>query len=404
MEKLTKALVEIQTNFGKKSDILTREYGESNLLDIWNSQIPTFTQASAEEWDNILNALQIVLRLNFPNSNSFNAVTSKFRKPIKKANFIAPYRQSLIILGRSKEEAIQQKEKYKASVLKKNEERAKLPVVYIDDILEKIPILIASDNIYENAIGVMLATQTRSIEVFFCATFNLNQDTSLITISGLAKSSDSSKTVTKKVVGCSGLDIINCISKIRLKFSDRENSSMPVGCGDEQLKSFINTHLNEAFRKHIHLEMTAHKSRYIGAHISYMLFAKQTDIPEIVYIQKILAHQSPESTLSYLSINVKYKQEVIDSAPEHIRKIIYQLQNKVLELSQKNTPCDLSPFRNSGARNISAEDKIKKCLDAIRLVKQSGVKMTQIQMREHLGYSSNLVSKAYEIARQEGIL
>ena len=412
MEKLTNALTEINQNFGKKAEILRREYSRTNLLDIWTMEVPSMLGKEVEEWVVLLDILQVVLKLNFPNENSFNATVSKFRKPLRASGVDAIYKKSLIHLGRSQKESVAQKKKYKDSVTERNENRGSFPVIYVEDVIEKITALIESEDIYENAVAVMLATQSRAVELFKVSEYSIFEDLDHIKITGLAKGSPDA-VITKKLVGLNSYQVIKGINKIRSLFDFKILSN-------EDVLSVTNASLNKAFKAHIHplfsgqdeeylKGVTCHKTRYIGAYVSYLLYGKPTNIPEVVYTRSILGHVSADSTLSYLGINVQFKTDAIKDAPEHIKKIIEELQNEIKEVKANAVrppvqgTVDLAPYKNK-YNKATKDEKIENGLQAMRALKAASVKMTQHQLRDQLKYSGSLMTIIYQKAREEGII
>lgn len=408
MERLTKVLNSVSTEtikaeiYGKiiKNSIslnkaLKKEYpafskdkasSKALLLKIWNFTIAQTTQAKiSATWLKLFKSLDRILKTLFQNENTLEIVCTEFRKNIKLkfGNSSEIYKQSIYNLGVSQERSQQRKQEYVAKVKERNNERGKLQLINADDIIAIIEKLKNSTDPYEKSLAVLLATGSRSVELFKISEYSIVEgNENRIIVRKIAKDRKQTDVIIKRpLVGLTNLEVVKLVDEIRneLKLDNLTN---------QKITSRTNTPLNKAFAEWIQplitgFKISSHKTRYIYAQIAYILYGKPAKIPEESYINEILAHASANSTKSYLGINIQFKDRV---KPPPIKDI------------------ELDQFSNSHRRTMNAEKKIQAVIEALKALKEKNIKLTQRELRAQLNYGGNIMSAAYKLAREQGIL
>lgn len=414
MEKLKRTLIRIADDPSAMKDLLLQEYNNPNLLRVYTTVVAKGPKRLSKSWTNLFTALQSVLKKLYTNPTTFNVMVSKFRKPIKTdpSLDLEIYRQSLVILGRTREEAQQQSEEYRAKVAARNADRASYPVLYVEDVFDLMDRLINSNDPYELTLAVALATASRSVEIFKVSRyFEVDGQPNQIKVVGIAKDKGNNNfadvVLVRNLVHLTSDQVLEAIETIRSDF-DLDRLS------NQKISSMTNTALNKAFREHViplftpqdksYLKtLSSHKCRYISGYISYLVYAKPKRIPEESYLQAQLGHLSPESTKSYLGINIRFKQKIVKHAPEEVQQLFTHEMKSMSEKIDKRCPeqiqVDLSQYRNSYRRSETNDEKVSKVVAALQHLKDCGMKLTQKEIRSELGYSSDVMSAAYKKAR-----
>jgi hypothetical protein len=423
MEKLRQNLIKISEDISQKEKILLREYKQKDLYKIWNEVISRAPKKLSKSWNNLMISLQNVLKLEYTNTSTFNRMISKFRKPIRENKDFSPeiYKHSLIVLGRSREEAAQQKDAYSAKVAARNAGRVSYPVLYVEDLYKTMYKLIRSNDPYELTLAVQLSTSSRSIEVFKVSKyFSVLDQPNQIEIVGLAKDK-MGKNNLKDIVSIRNLvyltsdQILEAVEKIRNSFNFENKSN-------EEISNSTNAFLNKAFKKNIaplfhpqdedYLKtLSSHKTRYISGYVSYLIYGKPNKIPEESYIGSQLGHLNAESTRSYLGINIQMKEKIIQNSPDDIKNLfqheIKEIKKQVSNLfpSESNkVDVDLAELKNSNHRSMSESDKIDAVITALKLFREKKIKISQRELRSRLNYASNIMTAAYKKARASGVI
>jgi hypothetical protein len=428
MDRLKKVLIRISNDISKKEEILQAEYGKTDLLKIWKTSIQNAPRRLSKSWNRLFMALQLVLKMSYPNNFTFNRMVSKFREPIRLNKDLDGeiYKQSLIMLGRTREEAAEEKEQYKNKVAARNAGRGDYPVLYVEDVFKAMDEFIKSKNPYELALAIELATGSRSVEVFKVSKyFEVPNQPNQIKVQGLAKDKDN-KNNLKNVIIIRNLNhltapqVLEAIEEIRSSFNFDNKSN-------EQIATATNKRLNDVFNEYIkplftpqqdtYLKtLSSHKTRYIAGYISYLTYGKPNKIPEESYIQQQLGHLNPESTKSYLGINIQYREKKMKNIDADTKDIItdtdlkeirQQINNLKEEIKEKCSPdevkystqgvgsVDLSEFKNKRVRSQTETQKIDMIIAALNALKDANIYITQKELGRRLQYGSVVLSKAY---------
>jgi hypothetical protein len=66
---------------------------------------------------------------------------------------------------------------------------------------------------------------------------------------------------------------------------------------------------------------------------------------------------------------------------------------------------DITPFRNSFSRRQTEESKISNIIDVIQMYRDNNAKLPrQSELQKALGYGSQVMGKAYKVARKMGLI
>ena len=440
-ENLIKDELKTNKNNSKNSNIinniLIREYPKfynSNstkdlIFNIFNELLQRASRKYSRTWKQLFENLDKLLKILYKNPLTLRGILSELRKSLKNERFEPLiYEESIKLMGMSIQESKNIAEKYKNEVQARNVNRGDLPVIYIEDIYNLLDQLIQSNNPYELSIAVEISTGARSIEVFKVSKFEEVEDhPNQIRVIGLAKDKNANNlenvVLVRNLVHLKANQVINAVNKIRYmlnttgtnrEISDRHNKQLnkafkkyvkplaEVNATEEQKET-------EQFKDYLK-NLTSHKTRYLFGNISYLVYGKPKNIPFETYIQNQLGHLSGESTKSYLALNIKFKNKLIKNTTPEIKEYIKTVENQVHELKQNCCPpntgmIDLTPFKNSFSRKESEDSKINKIIDVIQLYRDNNIKLPrQNELQKALGYGSNIMTKAYQIARQMGFI
>jgi hypothetical protein len=411
-QTLNAALKKEYTNFPKTLNSKTL------LLRIWNFTI-TGTGIPREGtisriWLRLYKALDRIIKALYSNENTMEGTCTEFRKVVrtKFGDTSEIYKQSIYNLGVSQERSKERKQEYADKVKVRNASRGTLQPIYVEDVRKVIQKLKQSPDPYEKSIAVLLATGSRSIELFKVSKYyEVKDDPTKITVKGIAKDKGNNNldnvVLTRNLVGLNGREVVEIVHDIRDELNLKGTNS--------KISSLTNTALNKAFKANIQplapeYPMSSHKSRYIAGNISYLIYGKPAKIPYESYLQEQYGHLSGESTKSYLGINIQFRSKLIAKAPDDL-KILFEREIKELK-EQINTNCpdrsqsvvDLDKFKNSHRRTLQNADKIQAVVEALKVLKEKKIKMTQKDLRAQLGYSGGIMSAAYKQARDDGII
>lgn len=402
----------------RKEYTLFKDKSSKKLL----SRIWSFTLASTAKpregtisriWIRLYKSLDRIIKALYENENTMESVCTEFRKVVR-AKFgdnSEIYKQSIYNMGVTQQRSKERKEEYSAKVKVRNASRATLQPIYVEDVLTAIEKLKRSNDPYEQSLAVLLATGSRSIELFKVSKYyEVKDDESTITVKGIAKDKGKNDlknvVLTRNLVGLTGEEVVDLVHEIR--------DELDLKGSNAKISNATNTALNKAFQKNIQplapdFQMTSHKCRYIAGNVSYLLYGKPKKIPYESYLQEQYGHLSGESTKSYLGINVQFRKKVIQKAPDDI-KVLFEREIK--EMKEQVANCcpdkaqsvDLTEFKNSNRRKMEVEEKVKAVVGALKLLKEKQIKMTQRELRAILGYSAGTMTEGYQAARAANVI
>jgi integrase len=428
MEKFIKVLdsmntntimVEIQGKRNKDSktlnDALNKAFGvnagfsKARLLKVWTDIINKASKPRDSSitriWIRLFKSLDRIMKALYLNEGTMEVALSGFRKVVKDKFGVESevYKQSIYNTGISREESQARKDEYKKTVNDRNKNRKDLQPIFVEEVLDIITQAKTSNNVYSRAIAVLLATGCRTIELFKISKFEEEKgNPDAIVIIGLAKDKENNRRITRPLVGLKIDEAITLINGIR--------SELNLTGSNQSITNRTNIPLNKEFKKIFggDSDLTIHKCRYIYGNVAYILYGKPRKIPYESYIQEILGHANPESTKSYLGINIQSKQKVMESLPLDIKRLfekeIKTLQEQVNKCCPKNQDVDLTAFKNTHRRTMGDDAKINNIVEALRVVKANGKKIRQNELRNILKYSAKLMSMGYQKAREMNIL
>jgi hypothetical protein len=377
--------------------------------------------------------LDKLLKVIYPNKLTLRGYLVELRKPLKDAKWDqAIAKQSSVLMGMSREESAQEAEKYQTQVKARNMARGSMVPIYVEDLYNLMDNLIQSQNPYELSLAVEIATGSRSIELFKVSEYKeVMNYPKQISVIGIAKDKSGNNlqnvVLTRNLVHLDSKQVINAVEKIR--------QLLNVTGDNKKISQRTNKHLNnkqrefviplieknatvdekktEEYKNYID-KFTSHHNRYLFANVSWLIYAKNKNIPLNVYAQEQLGHLGAGSTNSYLGINVKFRNNLIKNADPEIKQYIESVEKKVNKLQREVDLCcddstdlpNLRNFKNSFSRAEPFDSKVKKVVDAINLIKsKKKVRMLkQSELGRLLGFGSEVMSAGYQKAREEGII
>jgi integrase len=443
--KSSQTLNEILKN--NYSNLSNSKSSSKLLIEAWNIALKNLAVSGfvSRSWNALFKAITKIGDALYPNLKTASSFYTELRKPIR-AKFKDEhpiYIASKNIMGITQKDSLALKEAYKNNVEIRNTNRNNLIPFYVEQILDLINHLKqfylnesdteGDNNIFELALAVLLATGSRSIELFKVSKYQAVEDNpNQINIKGIAKDRGNnnlgSAVIHRNLVGLNSSQVIDFVNKIRnkLKFSDLDN---------KKVKEKTNKKLNEMMIKYIHpilienagdkvntdefkqqlKNTTAHKTRYIFGNASFLIHGKPLNIPYESYLQRQLGHLNPNTTRSYLGINMKFRNELINGGNEELKELITQNQNKTDSLEQKIEECcpseenknnnlNFQRFANKFTRSMNEDEKINNIIEVLKILKSNGIKMKQKDLQKKLRYSSKIFTKAYNKARDENII
>lgn len=386
------------------------------LLKIWNNLIKTAAKPRegtiSRIWLKLYEALDKVIQTLYDNENTSESVITEFRKILrnKYGDNSEIYKQSIYKTGITQQRSKERKEEYSNKVNVRNTERGGKQPIYIEDILSAIQKLKRSNDPYEQSLAVLLATGSRSIELFKVSKYyEVKDDPTVIDIKGISKDKGNrgyaNITIQRPLVGLTSAEVVDLVNEIR--------DELNVKGSNMKIANATNTALNKAFQENIQplapdFKMTSHKCRYIYGNVSYLLFGKPKKIPYESWVQQVLAHSSAESTKSYLGINIQFREKIVRQAPDDIKSLFESEIRQIKQQVDRNCPnkieVDLTPFKNSFRRGVDEADKINNVVQALKLIKANKINITQAKLRAELGYSAAVMTKGYASARSAGVM
>lgn len=408
-------------------DIFDKKKGtKTNLFNIWSKVIATAPRKYSRSWGKLFVQLDRLIKLLYPNENTSEVMFTSFRKPLRDAKYDNEiYKQSVYQLGVDQQRSKQRKEEYANRVKARNVERGSLVPLYVEQIYQTVDQLIASNNVYEKLVAVELATGSRSIEVLKVSQYEEVKDNpNEILVIGLAKDKGQNNLenvrLTRNLVRLKAKQVISAVTYIRSKVNTEGTN--------DAISSRTNAHLNKVFKqvfvpilkqnagdkadtdefKKQLKSFTSHKARYIAGNVSFLEYGKHKKIPYESYLQQQYGHLSGESTKSYLAINIKFKSKTVEKGDtEELKQLfnseIGDLRTQLDKCCAKETDTlDVAPFKNSFSKGEDEYAKVNNVVEAIKLYKKNEVKITQKDLRAKLGYSADIMTKAYKKFRTLG--
>lgn len=406
------------------------------IKKIWESLLVRASRKVSRTWISLFTEMDKLLKVIYSNKLTLRSFLSELRKPLTdfKKWDKSIYDESIVKMGMTIDESKEISRQYKAEVQSRNINRGDKPPIYIEDIFELLDKLIISQNAYELALGIELATGSRGIEVFKISEYEeIIDHPEQISVKGVAKDKSGNNlenvVLTRNLVHLNSKQVIDAVAKIRSlvnvdgtnqKISQRTNKHLNAK-SKELILPLIEKNASEDERKTEEYKnyinaFTSHKTRYIYGNASYLIYAKQKNIPIETYIQGQLGHLSGDSTKSYLGVNIKFRHKLIKDISPEIKEYIDTVDKKINKLEKDiNVRCDPATnnlgidykiFQNSFSRRETQESKIDKIIDAIKAIKSKvNAKMPrQSELGTTLGFGAKIMTLAYAEARKQGLI
>lgn len=422
--KLTDAYPEIKEK-------TTKEF----LFKIWDQILKRASRKFSRTWGMLLIQLDELLKVIYPNKLTLRGVLVELRRPLK--DFVkwdkTIYEQTIIVMGMTVAESKQEAEKYNIKVKAKNLSRGEMVPIYVEDVYALLDKLIKSENGYDLALAVEIATGSRGIEVFKVSEYKaIEGHPEQISVIGVAKDNKNNNlekvVITRNLVHLNAKQVIDAVAKIRrlinvdgtnVKISQRTNKHLNAkqkeyvipliekNASEDQKKS-------EPYKNYIK-KFNSHHNRYLFANISYLVNGKNKNIPLNVYAQEQLGHLGAGSTNSYLGINVQFRNRLIRNIDPELKLIIESIDNKVNNLQKDVNECcdnakinpavDLRNFKNSFSRKEDNESKINKVVGAIKAYTDKKIKVPkQADLGRSLGFGAKIMTLGYRETRAQGLI
>lgn len=374
------------------------------MIDLFDELIRDYKETDLNIWRNVFDTLNRILKaLYFENEGTLAAVVNQYRNIIKKVFHDKPEIKNMMYnIGLTKHQIEKRKADYARKVKNRNNNRNNLPVIYIEDVIDTIKKLKDDKKVHNNVVAVLLATGLRCIEILKVSEI-YEDDTDFFKFKGLAKNPNDESIHTRHLLGMTNFELIQLINKIRNKLN--------VEGTNTQISNRLNLALNKYFSRYF--PMSLHKARYIYANICFHQYGKPNNIPYETYIQDTLNHVSGETSKSYLCINLKSRDEVIQNisidmlkmyndALDQIKNIKQELNDLRAEYTilQKQTKI----YKPEKKILLSNKDKIDMVIENIKQMKESGVFMNQKNLRSKLGIGSKFIHQGYKQAREIGLI
>ena len=377
---------------------------KTRLITVWKLIIENDKNISAENWNESFVILDKIIKGLYKNEGSYLCAISQLKKVVKdKYGASSTIYKTMMDIGITDEKRIKRDDEYKKKVILRNDNRDNLPVIFVEDIENIIHQAKQSNNDYDKAIAVLLASGVRSIDLLKVAIFDEEKGNSnLINIKNFSKTRGVKKGNLRPLIGLKADEVIKLIGHIRMNLNIDGNNADVINRRSGAL--------NNAFKKYFEKDttMSVHKCRYIYANCAYILYGEPQKKMYESYIQSILGHASADSTKAYLGINIQSKANILKNADKNVKKI-YEAENARLKAIIENMPVqktniDFTALKNSFQRTMQDDAKINNIIEALKTLKANGKKMKQSDLRTELGYSAKLMSTAYQKARQMKIL
>lgn len=335
------------------------------FMAVWSGTVLRCKSRDGNKFKILFEETTRIIQALYANPNSSEALFSKMRKFLierfgENSNI---YNLSTKFMGLSPEERSQRSEDYNKRVAERNEKRADLDPIHIEDVLNIVDRFKNDKDPLKRAVSVLIATGLRGIELFKISTIK-KVSADEIEVLELAKSRPGKKSI-RPLLKMKADEVIEGIEFIR--------SNLNVSGTNEEVENRLNQPLNRIFKK-IVFGMTSHKARYLYANIAFKLFAESKKIPYESYVGSILGHESAQATRSYLAINLK------------------EGESGGLQLEK---PDSFDQFKNTMRRGVPESEKIANIVGALKYMKENKIYMSQKGLRLELGYSAAVMTKGY---------
>ena len=346
-----------------------------------------------------LKPLYDVYRALYPNDKTLRQRLSEIRtKAIQKHQSEKVYavskRDSHFNLPEANRVAIV--EAYKESIKAKNADK-----IQVDETLiyAKLTELALSKNVYEKIIVVLLASGSRSVEVFSKSKYSLmSGNDSYIRIDGLAKKrqtqiDEGHDWVEKPVLFLTPKTLVRLVKEIRNHFKNKvviDDNGVLAKDKSATLNKYVVQHF--PFLEDLHYKSSF--LRKIYADLSYKNFADKATTNYNSWISRVLGHEDMLTSFSYSFVNVvnpdKYeKKDEISSELELMKAQIKLLQNQ-LDKKNPEQPTVAEPDTEPrGKPRESDESKIER-LEKIWTANPN-ISNSSLRAKSHLG--SKVVNK-----------
>ena len=323
---------------------------------------------------------------------------TKIRKPIlqKYKKGSKEYNQSLDYMKLEKKERDELNKDSKSKVKKANKNR---PVYYSEDLMNIIEETKGSADYATEAIGLMLASGCRPIELFDKNKFKPTPElgNNWVEVLNIAKKQEQKKDYTTKrpIIGYTANQFIKAISNFRKKVPrDKTGLYITEGSDKGQLKKKYGQKISRVMNeKYFSRNETPKMLRKLYGNLAHLLFAPTSNLN--IFLGEVLGHDEEDqnTSFSYSTVRVlignkdansensnipdpesKVETERLtkrnDILQEEIKKLTERVDNQDEKLNI-NSPC------KPNLRNLSNAEKEKRVKETIQKMVQQGQKISQ---------------------------
>ncbi len=389
------------------------------ILNVWTQAVQ---QAPAKPalsmYRRIYTLLQPFLELFYPNRTSIATAAVAWRKPIrlKYGDKSQVYKDSIIVLGISRDESINMKVGYMESVRKGVRNRGE-PRFTMQEVYDAIDATSQSSNPIDNIIAVMLACGSRMIEVIKISEYSIPASSSsdpvgYIRIKGLAKGTDSNPeetnaTVVRPLVRISPDMLMALVQNIR-SVHDFKRLSNTAATGK------VNNAVNQVLKPMFKHKITSHKCRYLYASLAWQLYGGGT--PQAEYIRELYNHRSADTTLTYLQyevavpkfhvpeelrakvgeleVNTKGLKQEQEQLKQEVKEVAIELNRGIEEANVVDV--QFPQFLNTKRLRLSSEAKMDRLRRLDQALYDVGIHASQRTFKKY-GYGSTTVQDYYKV-------
>jgi integrase len=422
-------------------DAVIKKTSAATLLDVWKNVIQVSISQNLRMFMDIFRRLQELLEYFYTAEGTLATATTAWRKPIIKRYGEGSdiYKQSIFILGISRERSLARRAEYTAKVREATKQRGNKIKYTQEHIFSVIDACNESTNPQDFVIAVCLCTGSRLIECIKVSEYSTVSDKpQYIKLYGIAKDKQNrnkiedddddvvivKKTIVKPVLRLSPLRIVEMVKKIRehwkLKNVDNATATSKVDSGvNRRLQDFFG-HVDAAAPDT--KKTTAHKLRHIYASLAYQLYGEPYGVAENEFVREVLGHDSNEVSVAYQSIVVDVpgsKRNQDRNLPSDIRYKLGELQHDLKDNEKehqemkgdiKNVETELNrtiaeaqmidlqfpQFANPKRIRLSKEAKLERIAKLDKSLSDAGIHATQALFKKY-GYGSSLIHDYYRV-------
>ena len=331
--------------------------------NVFEKKLPVKTSLS------LLPRMFKILDILYENRGTLSGILSAIRKKIKETQPESVYKKSKLdtYFNMSETDRNSRRSNYQETVIAKNSDLIQLNLPYL---LKKIDELSKSKNVYAGGVLLMLCYGGRPMDLFKNTIEPIADKPNYVKISNLAKAlKNNSKFVIRPIIGLTAEDFINRLKKFRDYFSDKI-----IYADEGRLSTHITNELSKATKKAFpELANGSQSSSMLRKYycvLAFELFADKKKENFNLFIQKILGHESSDTSFSYSTINLTNEPEP-EPEPEP--------EEKEEQDEKEPEPTHSQTYTKLDSRKAPLEDKLA-LLE--KIYKDHGNSITNVKLRK----------------------